>query len=88
MGLLMGAGKHDLATLPRWLQAMLGSPLAGYEARHMLHASSMSAGSVSAAPAWEPTPAQRAEQDRFNSPRLVPDDFNTASTPSYRHKLP
>jgi len=88
MGLLMGAGKHGLATLPRWLQAMLESPLAGFEARHMLHASSMSAGSVSAAPAWEPTPAQRAEQDRFDSPRVVQDDFNTASTPAYRHRLP
>jgi hypothetical protein len=84
----MGAGKHGLAALPRWLQSMLESPLAGFEARHMLHASSMSAGSVSAAPAWEPTPAQRAEQDRFDSPRVVQDDFNTASTPAYRHRLP
>ena len=67
---------------------MLESPLAGYEARHMLQASGMSAGSVSAAPAWEPTAAQKAEQEQYVSPRTVQDDVSAASTPAHRFRFP
>jgi hypothetical protein len=85
---LMAAGRPRQSTLPMWLEAMLESPVAGHDARRMLSSSGMSAGSLWDVPAWEPTPAQRAEREAFQSPRAIQVDGGGIGAPSSRPKLP
>ena len=85
---LIAAGRPRQSTLPGWLQAMLESPVAGHAAREMLRGSGMSSGRIGIAPAWELTPAQKVEQDHFNTPRASQVDLGGAGAPSLRPRLP
>jgi hypothetical protein len=83
----MAAGRPRQSALPTWLLARLESPVAGHDARRMLYGG-MSAGSIRDAPAWEPTPAQKADQEQFNSPRATQVDVGGSGTPTSRPRLP
>ena len=85
---LIASGRPRQSTLPMWLEAMLESPVAGHDARRMLSSNGMSAGSLWDVPAWELTPAQRAEREPFQSPRAIQVDGGGIGAPSSRPKLP
>jgi hypothetical protein len=79
----------QISALPRCLTAMLESPLVGPESRRTLRGrGGLNAGVVGGVPGWEPTPAQRWDQDQANNPKVAPVATTPGQQPSFRPRLP
>jgi hypothetical protein len=78
-----------ISALPRWLTAILESPLVGPEARRTLRGrGGLNAGVVGGVPGWELTPAQRWDQDQANHPKAAPVASTPSQGPINRPRLP
>ena len=78
-----------ISSLPRWLTALLESPVAEPQARRILRGrGGLNAGVVGGVPGWEPTPAQRWDQDQANNPKAAPVASTPSQGPINRPRLP